>query len=258
MRNPWAGMTVLFLAALQGCAEHLPVSARSSSPAYSVLCVLSNAVSPTRVAIYPVAAMDSASSLVEGADVVLWWAGGSAKLAEAEVENSLWGGTFAAYADTGRRIKVVPGCQFFLRVICPDYTEINGQTTVPGDFAIVTPEAGDTLAAVGGYVGFRVSWLRSSGASSYVVEIARSQADSVGSSAWRLRHSYVVLGDTTWSGQYRVREDISGPFTIRVMALDRNYHEHVLAGAPAAGVENAFGVMGSCWTKAVTVWVRAG
>lgn len=258
MRNPWAGMTVLFLAALQGCAEHLPISARSSSPAYSVLCVLSNAVSPTRVAVYPVSPMDSASFLVEGAEVVLWWAEGSAKLAQAEVENSLWGGTFAAYADTAGEVRVSPGCQFFLRVLCPDGTEINGQTTVPGDFAIVTPQAGDTLAAEGGYVEFRVCCSRSPGASGYVVEIAPSSGDSPGSPARRLRHSYIVLGDTTRTVQYRVRQNLCGPFSIRVMAFDRNYYEHVLAGAPAAGVENAFGVMGSCWTKGVTVWVRAG
>jgi hypothetical protein len=87
------------------------------------------------------------------------------------------------------------------------------------------------------------------------VEIASEQAAGTGGRGRWSPPSYVVLGDTTWAGRVSVSEKHYGMFAIKVMAFDRHYFEHVFAGVPSAGVDNAFGVMAACWTRTTRVFV---
>ncbi|MBC7188305.1 MAG: hypothetical protein H5U38_14870 [Calditrichaeota bacterium] len=241
------------VAVLDGCGD-FSSSPSGEIPGYSVICVLSNVVAPTRVTVYPVVPADSSSTLVEGARVLISWPEGSATLTKSEVPNRLWGTTFSAYADTGRRVEVIPGRRFFLQALCPDGTEIGGHTTVPGDFRILAPRPGDTLLVVGGYVDLLVSWTPSYGGAGYVVEIAcDAEGETSGRGRWGPR-SYVVF-DTTWVGRVSVAERYYGMFAVNVTAFDRHYFEHVFAGVPSAGVDNAFGVMAACWTRTATVFL---
>lgn len=249
------GVVAATLFGIQQCAN-TPVSPVPQPPRYSVVCVLSNAVSPNRATIHSVAPMDSPLTFVDGAEVVVRWEDDSVRLVTAEVENHSWGGTFLAYTDTAMKIIVLPGRLFLLRARCPDGTAITGQTTVPGDFHIKLPQSGDTLVAAGGFVDTQVRWSKSASAGGYVVEMCSAPQEGDSSLIRGLWHSYAVFGDSCWSEKIPVPERYYGRFTIKVMAFDANYYEHLFGGVAAAGLENAFGVMGSALVRETEVVIQ--
>lgn len=111
-------------------------------------------------------------------------------------------------------------------------TNIKGQTTIPTEFAIITPSSNQVFFQENDYVEVPIKWTRSESSRGYLINIYEKYQNS-----FMLAQS-VVLTDTSYNF---IRQFPSLQYRIEVIAFDLNYYDHIINKKPYSGIEGAFG-----------------
>lgn len=148
---------------------------------------------------------------------------------------------------------VQPEASYSLSVRTGDVI-VEGQTTLPGDFRIVSPDPGRTYATTDGELQLDLSWTRSKNAFGYVASVIIARRVLIGS-PYRERHSYIAF-DTVYSPASRFRVSSADTCFVEVLSFDVNYYNHKFRGVPNSGVTGAYGYVGSSVLQSMRVRVQ--
>ncbi|MBU4445246.1 DUF4249 domain-containing protein [bacterium] len=171
------------------------------------------------------------------------------------------------YIDSTQRLIVVPGKQYELRIES-EFGTLKGKTTVPFPIRILAPEQGDSIEDKS---DVEIRWNAVENAEGYIINLisppVRTQFDENHFSIGRDIHWFNST-DTLFviPGKYILYYD-SHPYphseyieenrryTLKVMALDKNFKHHLFDGYDISGVTNGYGLFGSAVVDSLDFFV---
>lgn len=134
------------------------------------------------------------------------------------------------YRDVNRELQIQPGETYYLDIFRNGHKIINGQTTLPGPFNILTPENGDTVnytlqqGTIDTLSFPRVKWSESQRAKYYSVNL-KIDNDLVGGNIHNTFRKSIFFPEILprFSNQDSVKKTILVPAQLYVFALDSSF-----------------------------------
>jgi len=171
------------------------------------------------------------------------------------------------YIDSTQRLIVVPGKQYELRIES-EFGILKGKTVVPHPISILAPEQGDSIEDKS---DVKIRWNAVENAEGYIINLLsppeRNQFDENIFWIYRERRYFNSI-DTLFviPGKYiRYYDTHPHPYsefieenrryTLKVMALDKNFKHHLFDGYDISGVTNGYGLFGSAVVDSLDFFV---
>ncbi len=152
-----------------------------------------------------------------------------------------------------------PNMNYSLSVTTEDGLNLSGCTTVPAEFNIIFPTDKMVLKE-NMNLDILVKWRKSKNSYGYLINLLDPPSEFYNyyfrtSYYGRSCHSYAT-SDTA----YTIYEDWiklkKGKYTIKVMAYDRNFHDHYFSSIDKSGINGGYGVFASAALDSVDFYVE--
>jgi hypothetical protein len=137
---------------------------------------------------------------------------------------------------------VQPEASYSLTVQAGTLT-IEGRTTLPGEFQILSPSPTQIYTTSNGQLQFDLRWTRSRNALGYIASVIIARRVLVGG-PYRERFTYVAF-DTLYSPATPFRVSAADTCFVEVQSFDVNYYNHRFRSVASAGVSHGYGYVGS-------------
>ncbi|MCK4448693.1 MAG: DUF4249 family protein [Candidatus Marinimicrobia bacterium] len=165
------------------------------------------------------------------------------------------------YIDSTEHLNVMPGSQYKL-IVETEFGTLEGKTVVPNPIRILAPEQGDSIKDRAD-VDIRLNAVEN--AEGYIINLLSPPEKIWMNYNFRSTRCFNST-DTIFviPGEYIRYEDFSrfGEFieenrryTLKVMALDKNFKHHLFDGYDISGVTNGYGVFGSAVVDSLDFFV---
>lgn len=169
------------------------------------------------------------------------------------------------YIDSTEHLNVMPGSQYKL-IVETEFGTLEGKTVVPNPIRILAPEQGDSIEDKS---NLEIRWNVVKNAEGYIINLfsppEKIQFDENDFYTRRETH-WFNLTDTLFviPGEYIRYEDFSNfgefieenrRYTLKIMALDKNFKHHLFDGYDISGVTNGYGLFGSAVVDSLDIFV---
>jgi len=167
------------------------------------------------------------------------------------------------YIDSTEYLNVMPGSQYKL-IVETEFGTLEGKTVVPNPIRILAPEQGDSIED---RADVEIRWNAVENAEGYIVNLLsppeKIQFNENIFYTSRYRRWFNSI-DTIFviPGKYIQYEEFYGEFieenrryTLKVMALDKNFKHHLFDGYDVSGVTNGYGLFGSAVVDSLDFFV---
>ncbi len=148
------------------------------------------------------------------------------------------------YAEEGEKLRLVAGVTYELSVLLADGRRVEAECTMPAPPGIVSPADQERVAA---YASLPISWRGDDGTPGYIVSMRGSTSS----------HSAEVRTDSTAVDFYPFYLAQPDRYTLKVAAVDNNYHEYLRTQEeeiPLWTIQGGIGVFGAmAWDERVII-----
>ena len=245
-------ITVLTTLFVFGCSKNIS-EMNHDFPALSVICVLSTHLGFQQAYVYDTttntADRPHASELFNlDAQITIRYQNQDIHF---QVQNNYRG--HPIYTDSPQKLPIVHGQSYELTVKSGE-TTITGQTTIPGDFEIMTPKEEETFPLS---AEIALSWTQSEAAFGYLIEFSGPPMElpitQDSTIIFRQRYNFMARDTSlviTGGSFYE-----TGEYLLRILAFDENYHNHKFEGLDVSGIEGGYGLFGASVLKSRCIFI---